>query len=97
MEIASTLRGYPFIYFPIKKSINRDTPNGYSLSDVIDQAGAPRRHQFCVVAISRNLGMKTYLKHDAVPTVYAANEAPKTPEEISDRDRSQVSDNLGHF
>ena len=47
--------------------------------------------------IALQLGMKIYLKPDAVPTVYAANEAPRTTEEISDRDRRQVSDNLGHF
>ena len=47
--------------------------------------------------IALQLGMQIYLKPDAVPTVYAANEALKTTEEISDRDRRQVSDNLGHF
>lgn len=44
--------------------------------------------------IALQLGMQIYLKPDAVPTVYAANEALKTTEEISDRDRRQVSDNF---
>ena len=47
--------------------------------------------------LALQLGMKLYLKPDAIPTVYAANEAPKTTEEISDRDRRQVREDLGHL
>ena len=41
------------------------------------------------------LGVKSFLKPDAVPTVDVANEAPKISDEMSDRDRRQVSEDLG--
>ena len=44
--------------------------------------------------LALQLGMKSYLKPDAIPTVYAANEAPKKSKEISDRDRRQVREDL---
>ena len=45
--------------------------------------------------IALQLGVKSFLKPDAVPTVHVANEAPKISEEMSDRDRRQVSEDLG--
>ena len=44
--------------------------------------------------IALQLRLKSYLKPDAIPTVYAANEAPKKTEEISDRDHRQVREDL---
>eukprot|EP00795_Rhopilema_esculentum_P004020 gene4020-biopygen11850 len=40
--------------------------------------------------IALQLGVKSFLKPDAVPTVHVANEAPKISEEMSDRDRRQI-------
>eukprot|EP00795_Rhopilema_esculentum_P007328 gene7328-biopygen8640 len=40
--------------------------------------------------IALQLGVKSFLKPDAVPTVHVANEAPKISEEMSDRDRKQI-------